>query len=128
MNTAIANILIVGAGSCLGGMARYLVSKGLQTVCHTAFPWGTFAVNVLGCFIIGLIYGFIDRGGHMTDGMRLFLTVGFCGGFTTFSTFMHENYLLFNASGHLTLALYAAASVLSGFLMIYAAYSLTRLY
>ena len=129
MNSAVINILLVGAGSCLGGIARYLVGKGLQSVCHNAvFPWGTFAVNVVGCFIIGLIYGFIDRGGHMTDGMRLFLTVGFCGGFTTFSTFIHENYLLLNASGHLTLALYVAASVAAGFLMVYAAYALTRLY
>ncbi len=63
----------------------------------------------------------------MSDGMRLFLTVGFCGGFTTFSTFMHENYLLFTGPEHLTVILYTIASVLVGFIMVYLAYYLTRL-
>ncbi len=127
MNPTIVNILLAGCGSCLGGVARYLVSKGVQSMCHVVFPWGTFLVNVLGCFIIGLVYGFIDKGGYMSDQMRLFLTVGFCGGFTTFSTFIHENYLLFSGSQHLTVALYAIASALVGFLMVYLAYTLTRL-
>lgn len=119
--------MIVGLGSCLGGIARYLVSKAIQTVCHTAFPWGTFVVNIIGCFIIGLVFGYMDRGGQMGDGLRLFLTVGFCGGFTTFSTFMHENYLLFQSPNHLALLLYALASALVGFIMVYLAYALTRL-
>ncbi len=127
MNGTITNILLVGGGSCLGGVSRYMVSRWIQSVSTTIFPWGTFLVNVTGCFIIGLIYGFIDRGGYMTDGMRLFLTVGFCGGFTTFSTFMHENYLLFTGSELLTLVLYTLASVTAGFLMVYLAYCLTRL-
>ncbi len=127
MNNAIVNLLIVGGGSCLGGMSRFLVSKAIQTVCHNVFPWGTFLVNVIGCFIIGLIYGFLDKGGVMSEGMRLFLTVGFCGGFTTFSTFIHENYLLFNGNEHLTLLLYVVGSALVGFLMVYLAYYLTRL-
>ncbi len=127
MNTSLANILIVGIGSCLGGMSRYLVSKGMQALCHTMFPWGTFIVNVLGCFIIGLVYGFMDKGCNLSDGLRLFLTVGFCGGFTTFSTFMNENYLLFNSSEHFTVILYALASLVAGFLMLYIAYYLTHL-
>lgn len=126
MNQAICNILLVGAGSCVGGVARYLAGRAVQAVWHTVFPWGTFLVNVLGCFMIGLVYGYIDRGGQMGDGLRLFLTVGFCGGFTTFSTFMHENYLLFNSPQPLVVALYAVASALVGFLMVYLAYCLTR--
>ncbi len=63
----------------------------------------------------------------MSDGLRISLTVGFCGGFTTFSTFMHENYLLFGAPEHLTVILYALASIILGFLAIYLAYTLTRL-
>lgn len=121
------NVLIVGAGSCLGGMARFLVSRAMAAVCHTAFPWGTFLVNVIGCFIIGLVYGFIDKGFHLSDEMRLFITVGFCGGFTTFSTFMHENYLLFSGSQHFTVILYALVSAIVGFAMVYLAYWLTRL-
>lgn len=127
MNTTITNILIVGAGSCIGGMARYMTSRAMQSLCHTTFPWGTFAVNIAGCFIIGLVYGLLDRGFQLSAGMKLFITVGFCGGFTTFSTFMHENYLLFTGSEHLTVALYALSSAAAGFLMVYAAYYLTRL-
>ncbi|MCM1077229.1 MAG: fluoride efflux transporter CrcB [Bacteroides sp.] len=126
MNTALINILLVGAGSCLGGVARYIVSRAIQSMCHGTFPWGTFMVNVVGCFIIGLVYGFIDKGCHLSDGVRLFVTVGFCGGFTTFSTFMHENYLLFTGSQHLTVALYALTSAAAGFLMVYLAYHLVR--
>lgn len=122
MNTTLLNILLVGLGSCLGGVARYLVSKGVTAVWHTVFPWGTFLVNIAGCLIIGLVYGYLDKGGTMSEGMRLFLTVGFCGGFTTFSTFMNENYMLFTGPAPLSLALYATASVAAGFLMVYAGY------
>lgn len=123
----VTDILVIGAGSCLGGIARYLVSRALQAVCHTLFPWGTFAVNVAGCFIIGLVFGLLDRGVTMSDSLRLFVTVGFCGGFTTFSTFMNENYLLFTGPGHLTMLLYAAGSLVAGFLALYLAYYLTSL-
>lgn len=126
MDATITNVIIVGAGSCLGGMARYVVSRATQLVCHTAFPWGTFLVNVLGCFIIGIVYGLVDKGCGLSDGAKLFITVGFCGGFTTFSTFMHENYLLFGASQHLTLIAYALASAAVGFLMVYLAYYLIK--
>ncbi|MCM1163344.1 MAG: fluoride efflux transporter CrcB [Muribaculaceae bacterium] len=127
MNT-LSNIFIVGAGSCLGGVVRYLLSRVVQSGLHTAFPWGTLVVNLLGCFVIGLVYGLIDRGFQLSDSMRLFITVGFCGGFTTFSTFMHENYLLFTAPNHLLVALYLLASVTAGFIMVYAAYSIARMF
>lgn len=118
MNT----ILIVGAGSCLGGMARYLLSKLIQTSAGGVFPWGTLAVNVLGCLVIGFVYGLLDRGFNLSEGMKMFLTVGFCGGFTTFSTFMNENYLLFGSGHLLTVLAYAAVSLLLGLGMTYAGY------
>ncbi|MCM1036070.1 MAG: fluoride efflux transporter CrcB [Bacteroides sp.] len=124
----IISIIAVGAGSCLGGIARYLVSRLLAgTAAAGAFPWSTFAVNIAGCFIIGIIYGLLARGMHLSEPVRLFLTVGFCGGFTTFSTFAHEGYLLFGGSGLPTVLLYAAASVGLGLAAVYAAYALTRL-
>lgn len=79
------------------------------------FPWGTFAVNILGCFIIGLIYGLIARHVTLSEEMKLLLTTGFCGGLTTFSTFSHENLLLFSGNNHPTLLLYAVASLIIGF-------------
>lgn len=124
----IMSIIAVGAGSCLGGIARYLVSRLLSgTAAAGTFPWSTFAVNIAGCFIIGIIYGLLARGLHLSEPVRLFLTVGFCGGFTTFSTFAHEGYLLFGGSGLPTVLLYAAASVALGLAAVYAAYALTRL-
>ncbi len=126
MNNVVSNIIWVGCGSCIGGVLRYLVSKGIQTVCDTIFPWGTFIVNVIGCLIIGLVYGYLDKGGYMNDGLRLFLTVGFCGGFTTFSTFMNENYLLFSGTENLSVLLYTGSSVLVGFFMVYLGYFLSR--
>lgn len=114
-------IVYICIGSGLGGVLRFLVSRWVQGLFDaSAFPWGTFAVNVAGCFIIGLIYGAVDRGYELSPEMKAFLTVGLCGGFTTFSTFMHENYLLFNSSEFPTVVLYAGASFTVGLLMAYA--------
>lgn len=126
MNSTLTDILMVGAGSCAGGIARYLAGKAASAVLHTTFPWGTLCVNITGCFIIGVVYGFIYRGFALSDHVRLFITVGFCGGFTTFSTFMHENYLLLTGSQHLNAILYISASTAGGLLMVYFAYRLTR--
>ena len=92
-------VLFVGAGSFLGGVARYLLSRLIQSHVASGFPWGTMTVNVAGCLLIGLLYGCMERAGWMNPELRLFLTVGFCGGFTTFSTFIHENYILLGG-GH----------------------------
>ena len=71
-------LLCIAAGSGLGGVARYLVGRWVQSLSGAAlFPWGTFAVNVAGCFIIGLIYGAIDRGTNIPQDVKIFLTVGF---------------------------------------------------
>lgn len=126
MNNVLVNILYVGAGSCLGGVCRYIVSRSLQGYAPGVFPWGTFVVNIVGCFLIGLIYGLTDRGCQIGEGWKLFLTVGFCGGFTTFSTFVNENYLLFSGGQHIWVAVYALASAAVGFLMLYFAYWLVR--
>ena len=127
-----SEVIAVFLGSGLGGVCRYLLSRYVQI--HVAstvvFPWGTFGVNVLGCLFIGLIYGIFDRyavSGFLTPQLRLLLTVGFCGGFTTFSTFINENYLLFQSSNVPVLLAYVAASVVIGFIMLYAGYAITQL-
>lgn len=118
-------LLFVALGSAIGGVARYLVGRFLPL--QSDFPWPTFLVNVAGCFLIGLIYGLIDRGVGMSESARLFLTVGFCGGFTTFSTFVHENYVLFGSGNILVVAAYAALSFFVGIILAYAGHALARL-
>lgn len=93
-----------------------LLSRVVQTSAGGAFPWGTLTVNLLGCLLIGFIYGLIDRHMPISPSMRLFLTVGFCGGFTTFSTFIHEGLTQLSGGALLSFAVYAAASLILGLL------------
>ncbi|MCM1320472.1 MAG: fluoride efflux transporter CrcB [Muribaculaceae bacterium] len=111
-------------GSGIGGVCRYAMSMGIDKLVVkaansggcTQFPFSTFAVNILGCFIIGVLYALADKGVSMSPATKLLLTTGFCGGLTTFSTFSHENLLLFTSGRHLTLLIYAVLSLLTGFL------------
>ena len=113
------SILLVGCGSALGGICRFLstrcISKFFPAMGH--FPLGTFAVNLVGCLLIGLFYGLSEH--TLSPNARLFLTVGFCGGLTTFSTFANENLQLFRDGNVLMFALYAAGSVFFGILAVH---------
>lgn len=128
LNMSLVDVLIVGVGSSFGGMTRFLLSKLVQTETGGVFPWGTLTVNMLGCLAIGVIYGVLDREGTLSHGMRLFLTVGFCGGFTTFSTFIHESHVMFGNSGVGMLAGYIILSTVGGLLLTYIGYSLIKLF
>ncbi len=88
-----AKILYVGAGGAVGSMGRYVVS-GLvhRWLPFATFPWGTLAVNALGCFLIGLLGGLVELRGVLAPEARAFLLIGLLGGFTTFSTFGHETF------------------------------------
>ncbi len=122
----IVSIFWIGLGSFFGGIGRFLLSKIIQGQFPGAFPWGTFAVNVIGCFLIGLFYGFSEKG--LGENARLFLTIGFCGGFTTFSTFANESLQLFKSGNLIPLALYASASVFVGIIAVYAGNWTTKLF
>lgn len=84
-------ILIVGAGGFLGSVSRYLTQVVVERYLHSTFPWGTFVANIAGCFLIGLVYALSERGNLVSPEWRIFMTVGFCGGFTTFSSFAYNN-------------------------------------
>ena len=90
------------------------------------FPWATFAVNLLGCLIIGLLWGIFSRFSNTSQHLVLFLTVGFCGGFTTFSTFSKESIMLLQSGHYFMLALYVLGSVLIGLGLVAAGYFLTK--
>ncbi len=119
------SLLLVGAGSFFGGIFRFLLSKCITSQIPSAFPVGTFAVNVAGCFLIGIFYGISEHG--LNASARLFLTVGLCGGFTTFSTFANESLQLLRSGNAFTTALYAALSVFFGILAVYAGSASARL-
>lgn len=114
-------ILWVAAGGAAGSVGRYLVSRWLTT----AFPWGTFTVNIVGSLLIGLLTGLASKDMLSTE-MRLLLVTGFCGGFTTFSTFANESYGMLDGGHVLTTALYVSASVFVGILAVYVGFQLSR--
>lgn len=114
------DFLLVGIGSFAGGGMRFLVSKALQNCVATPFPLGTFAVNVLGCLLIGIVSGIPSATGWLSPSTRLVLTTGFCGGFTTFSTMMNENASLVKDDHLPYLALYLVGSLALGFVAVLA--------
>ena len=116
-------LLLVCIGSFFGGGARYLVGKVVQSLVAVSFPWGTMVVNVVGCFLIGLLSG-LSIGGHISPTTKLVLVTGFCGGFTTFSTFMNENLLLGRDGALLSAALYTLLSLALGLVAVIIGYHL----
>ena len=109
----IRNLLLVALGGAVGSVLRYLLSN-----MNTSFPWGTFAVNILGSLLIGLLVGLVGRG-VLSPEMELLLVTGFCGGFTTFSTFANESFGMMKAGDVLLTALYVGASVIIGILAVW---------
>lgn len=111
------DFLIVGLGSFFGGGMRFLVSKLAQQWVVSTFPFGTFTVNILGCLVIGF-FSALPMGGWLSPQTKLFLTTGFCGGFTTFSTFMSESYALVKDGDTLCLTLYIIGSLAAGMMAV----------
>ena len=106
------NLLLVGAGGFLGAVARYLLGGWILHHSMAAkFPWGTFAVNLLGCLVIGVLSGVAERFDTFGHGARLFLFTGILGGFTTFSAFGLETIFLMRRGEWFFAALYVGASV-----------------
>lgn len=119
-------ILFIGMGSFLGGIARYLLSLVIQNRLLTSFPFGTLTVNILACFLIGLVYGLSDRG-NVSGTWRLFLATGFLGGFSTFSSFSNETVSLLR-DGQLWYALgYVCSSLVIGIAATFGGISVIKL-
>ncbi len=112
-------IFIAGFGGFLGTISRFLASRYFQNLFLTSFPLGTFIVNITGCFLIGIFLGMSQKGNLLSPEWRMFLTVGFCGGFTTFSTFASENLALLKDGNFVYFALYTGLSVFIGLMATY---------
>ncbi len=118
-------LLWVGIGGAIGSILRYLLTTFISSSRDSEFPWATFLINVVGSFAIGLVYSLSARNLIGSD-LRLLLATGLCGGFTTFSTFSTETFVLLR-DGHVALALlYVGGSVLAGLLATTLAFWMLR--
>lgn len=118
-------ILLVGLGSFIGGIGRYLVTILIQNRFLSTFPYGTMVVNIIGCFLIGVIYGISDRG-TMPSEWRIFLATGIMGGFTTFSSFSNDTVSMLRDSQYWAAFSYVAISVLIGLAATFSGISLIK--
>lgn len=112
-------VLMVAAGSALGGVARYGLQMLVYKLYPGPFPLGTFLVNLIGCFLIGWFFSLAERAGAINQETKLFLITGFCGGFTTFSTYSVDALSLLRAGRTGYFFLYVTGSVALGMLMTY---------
>lgn len=119
-------ILSIGIGSCLGGLSRYFLSQFVQGKFLSAFPYGTMAVNIIGCFLIGVVFGLSEKG-NVTMLWRLFLVTGFLGGFTTFSSFSNESVALLRDGQIWHAFIYISSSVVIGLAATFMGISLIKL-
>lgn len=120
-------LLLVSFGSFFGGGMRFLISKWVQSLVTLAFPLGTLSVNVLGCLVIGFLSGLTWTGNVMSPSTKLLLTTGFCGGFTTFSTFMNDTSSLMKDGEYLYVFLYLFGSLALGLVAVVAGQQIAKL-
>lgn len=111
-------ILFVGLGGFVGSVLRFLIGQIIPFKTGS-FPWGTLAINVLGCLLIGVFFGLAEKEHMLSSNLRLFLTVGLCGGYTTFSTFGNETFLLIQNEQIAAAIAYTLLSVTMGVLAVF---------
>jgi CrcB protein len=112
------NLLLVFVGGGFGSVLRYAIGKYLNGAQHT-FPYGTFAANILGSLLIGIILGLAAKNNSISHSQTLLLATGFCGGFTTFSAFAYENHLFLKNGDFTNFAIYTIASFVMGFMAVF---------
>jgi CrcB protein len=122
------NLLIIAIGGAIGSVARYALTAAVGRLTSSAFPFGTLAVNGIGCLAFGLIVGAAQQRLPLSNELRLFLLVGVLGGFTTFSTYAYEGVVLLQGGGGqgLVAALYIAGHVVAGLGAVWAGMTLAR--
>lgn len=112
------SILIVFIGGGLGSIFRYLINLLIKNP-EGQFPINTFLVNMIGSFLIGLIFGYLNENNYINNNIVLFLVIGFCGGLTTFSSFTHDSYELISFGNFFSLIIYNFLSILIGVALVY---------
>lgn len=118
-------LVLVFVGGGFGSVLRYVIGKYLNPE-TTGFPYGTFAANILGSLLIGIILGLAAKSNSLSQSQTLLLATGFCGGFTTFSTFAYENHVFLKSGDFTSFAFYTIASFVIGFLAVFLGMFLVR--
>ena len=113
-------MLLAGTGGFLGTCLRFLTGRLCTALGATLFPWATLVVNVVGSFVIGVLFGAAERTSLITTAMNALLITGFCGGFTTFSSFSHDMLGLIEQRQYHYFALYTLLSLVLGLVMVWA--------
>lgn len=119
-------MLIAGLGGFVGTCLRFLTGKLCHAVCASPFPWGTFAVNIAGSFIIGILFGLAEKTNLLSSSMSVLLITGFCGGFTTFSSMADDMYVLLQQRHWLLFGAYVVASFALGLLLVWCGRSVVK--
>ncbi|PKG51501.1 MULTISPECIES: fluoride efflux transporter CrcB [Olleya] len=111
-------LVLVFVGGGFGSVLRYIIGKALNNT-ENGIPYGTFLANILGSLLIGIILGLALKNNTLNNNQTLLLATGFCGGFTTFSTFAYENHLFLKSGDFTSFALYTITSFILGFLAVF---------
>ena len=122
----IKEMLIAGMGGFVGTCLRFLVGKLTHIMSSSPYPWGTFMVNIIGSFVIGLFFGLAEKTNLISAHMNIFLITGFCGGFTTFSSFSNDMYLLLTNKHWSYFVLYVGLSFVLGLILVWLGRSLIK--
>ena len=113
------NIFIVGTGGFIGSVMRYLVQYYVDKGMSSSFPMGTLLANIIGSFIIGIVFALAEKTNLLSSEWRIFLAVGICGGFTTFSTFAYNNFVMIEEQSFYQLFLNTGGSLIFSILAVY---------
>lgn len=121
------NLVLVFVGGGIGSVLRYIIGKYLNST-ENGVPYGTFTANILGSLLIGIILGLALKNNSLTQNYTLLLATGFCGGFTTFSTFAYENHMFLKSGDFVSFAIYTIASFVIGFLAVFGGMFLAKIF
>lgn len=119
-------ILYIALGGSIGSVLRFLTSLFLAKFWSNHFPLATFLTNIVGCFLIGVFIGLLEKNNLTDSNLKWFLITGFCGGFTTFSTFGMENFNLFQNNNSFLALAYIASSIITGLFAVWLGLFLTK--
>lgn len=115
----VKSLIIAGFGGFIGTVFRFLISRYIQVTFISVFPWGTFLVNILGSLLIGIFFGLSEKENLLTPEWRIFLTVGICGGFTTFSSFTDDAFILLQNKEWFRFTIYPTFSFFLGLIAVF---------